>query len=152
MSGTKALLLAFLIVPFLSAPTLGEEGRVVKQVRFPNEAATVVAAEGDLEPRSIGSYALRIYTYSNPNFPFDRFLTGVVRRRDGLLQDIRFADLDGQGSPEIIVVIRSAGSAGYLSADGFRFHDNTLLPLASVSGLPADADPIDALRRKLVRR
>lgn len=94
------------MVPCLPAPTLAEQGRIVKQVRFSDRTATVVVAEGDLEPRSIGSYAVRIYAFINPDFPFDKLVTGIIRPRDGVVEEVKFADLDGHGSPEIVVVIR----------------------------------------------
>src|SRR5262245_4741611 len=44
-------------------PALGaEEGaRLVKKAPFPGSPQIAVVAEGDFEPRSIGSYSLRIY-------------------------------------------------------------------------------------------
>ncbi|MFM8753329.1 MAG: PliI family lysozyme inhibitor of I-type lysozyme [Phenylobacterium sp.] len=104
-----------------------------------------VADEGEGEPRSIGSYALRLYKAGDPSFPFDAFAAGAVRPRDGRLEALKFADIDRDGRPEVIVVSRSAGSGGYLSVDAFRFQKDALVLAASKSGLPADADPVAAL-------
>jgi Periplasmic lysozyme inhibitor of I-type lysozyme len=110
-----------------------------------------VVAEGEFEPRSIGSYSLRVYSGVPAEFPTDRFLTGIIRPRNGMLESVKFADLDGDGHAEIIVAVRSVGSGGYLSADAFRFEGTSLQLLASVSGLDKHADPVDALRNKVER-
>jgi PliI/PliC-like inhibitor of I-type lysozyme len=120
--------------------------------RDAGRASIVVVAEGDFEPRSVGSYSLRAYAGTNPRFPYDIFLAGTVRPRDGTVEDVRFSDVDRDGSPEIIVVIRSAGTGGYLSADAFQLHGTVLTLLEAVSGLAKDADPIRALEAKLANR
>ncbi|MCA3724112.1 MAG: hypothetical protein IM664_07100 [Phenylobacterium sp.] len=104
-----------------------------------------VADEGEGEPRSTGSYALRLYKAGDPSFPFDAFLAGAIRPRDGTLEALKFADIDRDGAPEILVVARSAGSGGYLAVDAFRFHKGVLALAASKSGLAADADPVAAV-------
>ena len=49
--------------------------------------------------------------------------------------------------PEIIVMVRSAGSGSYLSAYAFGVvQQKTLVPVARVTGLPATADPVAALK------
>jgi hypothetical protein len=108
-------------------------------------AVNVVADEGEGEPRSTGSYALRLYKSGDPSYPFDVFVGGAVRARDGTLEALKFADLNRDGKNEIIVVVRSAGSGGYLSADAFRLQKGALVLAASKSGLPADDDPVAEL-------
>jgi len=108
-------------------------------------AVNVVADEGEGEPRSTGSYALRLYKSGDPSFPFDAFVAGAVRARDGTLEALKFADLNRDGKNEIIVVVRSAGSGGYLSADAYRLQKGALALVASKSGLPANADPVAEL-------
>jgi hypothetical protein len=56
--------------------------------------------------------------------------------------------LDGDDNTEIIVVIRSVGSGGYLSADAFRFRAGSLEWVVSVSDLEKEGDTIQALRDK----
>lgn len=108
-------------------------------------AVNVVADEGEGEPRSTGSYALRLYKSGDPSYPFDAFVAGAVRARDGTLEALKFADLNRDGKNEIIVVVRSAGSGGYLSADAYRLQKGALVLAASKSGLPANADPVAEL-------
>ena len=141
-------------VMFGACATLGADrgARVVKQEVIPGGSAIVVVAEGDFEPRSVGSYSVRAYTAANPRFPFDDFIAGTVRPRDGTVDFVGFSDLDHDGSPEIIVLIRSAGSGAYLSADAFQLRGTVLMLLETVSGLAKDADPIRALEAKLTHR
>lgn len=108
-------------------------------------AVNVVADEGEGEPRSTGSYALRLYKSGDPSYPFDVFVAGAVRAREGTLEALKFADLNRDGKNEIIVVVRSAGSGGYLSADAYRLQKGALVLAASKSGLPANADPVAEL-------
>ena len=112
----------------------------------------MVVTEGQCESRSTGSYSLRVYAGTNPRFPHDDFVTGTVRARDGAVEQIRFSDLDDDGLPDIIVTMRSVGTGGYLSADAFRLRGRVLMLLGSVTGLPKDADPIDALKAQLTSR
>ncbi|TVS10466.1 MAG: hypothetical protein EA424_25265 [Planctomycetaceae bacterium] len=60
--------------------------------------------------------------------------------------------MDRDGLPDIIVVVRTAGTGGYLSAEAFRLRGTVLTLLGSVSGLPGDADPVRALEARLAHR
>lgn len=108
-------------------------------------AVNVVADEGEGEPRSTGSYALRLYKSGDPSYPFDAFVAGAVRARDGTLEALKFADINRDGKNEIIVVIRSAGTGGYLSADAFRVQKGVPVLVGSKSGLASNADPVAEL-------
>ena len=108
----------------------------------------LVIAEGDFEPQSIGSYALRIYGGSSKEFPTDDFIVGLIRPRNGTIEAVRFDDIDGDDRAEIVVIIRSVGSGGYLSADAFRYRARSLEWVVSVAALDKAADPIRALRDK----
>jgi hypothetical protein len=138
-------------VLFGASAALGADGgaRAVKQAVIPGGSTIVVVAEGDFEARSIGSYSVRVYGAANPRFPFDDFIAGTVRPRDGTIDHIGFADLDRDGSPELVVIIRSAGTGAQLSADAFRLRGTVLMLLESVSSLANDTDPIRALETKL---
>ena len=115
---------------------------------MPSSPEVVVVAEGDFEPRSVGSYALRVYGGRSNEFPVDDFIVGLVRPRNGIVEALRFDDLDGDDKPEIVVVFRAVGSGGYVSADAFRYRNGSLEFIASVSDLDKKADPIQALRGK----
>ena len=112
---------------------------------------TAVIAEGDLEARSIGSYSVRIYSRQSAQANDDTtfFSAGIVRARDGTIEKVFLADLGNGGSPSLVVVIRSAGSGGYLSADAFTIGKNTVVLRASVAGLAANADAVVALKSSL---
>lgn len=141
MKTTALLLLACAI----SLPARAADNEhIVKTATYPPTQAAIVVAEGDLEPRSIGSYSIRVYDKNDPAFPYDRFAAGLIRPRDGTIESLRVADIDGDGTPEIVVVLRSSGSGGYQSADAFRVDGKSLTFVRSVSGLEANADPVRA--------
>jgi hypothetical protein len=126
----------------------GRNLRFVKKFQIPGSPEVLVIAEGDFEPRSIGSYALRVYGGSSKKFPTDDFVVGLIRPRNGTVEAVRFDDIDGDERPEIVVIIRAAGSGGHLSSDAFRYRNGSLELIASASGLDKAADPIRALRDK----
>jgi hypothetical protein len=145
----KRLIIASAVF-FLAGLAYGSDRdpRFVEKFPVPGSPEVVVVAEGDFEPRSAGSYALRVYGGASKNFPTDDFVAGVVWPRNGIVEGVRFNDLDGDDNTEIIVVIRSAGSGGYLSADAFRFRAGSLEWVVSVSDLEKEGDTIQALRDK----
>ena len=119
--------------------------------RLPGTTLIVTATGEPREPRSTGSYALRLYAPFDPAWPYDNYAAGAVRPRDGALADLLFGDLDGDAAPDIVVVVRSGGSGGYFSADGSLVRTQRLTFAGHVLGLSAPADPIIQLQR-LVRR
>lgn len=125
-----------------------EPARIVRAV-LPGTTTTVVVAEGQFEPRSVGSYSLRIYAGANPRFPYDDFIAGTVRQRDGVVESVVFSDINGDRALEIVVIMRSAGTGNYRSADAFDFQGNILSLIESVAGLAKDADPVRALAAKV---
>ena len=116
---------------------------------MPGSLEVLVVAEGDFEPRSIGSYALRVYRSTSKKFSTDEFVVGLIRPRNGTVEAVRFDDVDGDDRPEIVVIIRSVGSGGYLSADAFRYGSGSLEFIGSISGLDKAADPIGVFREKV---
>lgn len=118
---------------------------------WPGTTLNVVVDEGAAEPRSIGSYAVRLYDGRRGATPHDAYVTGVVRPRDGTLANVDFADLDGDGSAELVVITRSAGSGGYLAADAFRLRYGLLSRVSGVEGLAPSADVVSALRKAAAR-
>ena len=134
-----------------SAAAQGAGGARELRAAWPGTALNVVVDEGAAEPRSIGSYAVRLYDGRRGAAPHDAYVTGIVRPRDGTLSKVDFADLDGDGAAELVVVTQSAGSGGYLAADAFRLRHGVLARVAGVEGLAPSADPVAALRKTASR-
>jgi len=112
----------------------------------------VVIAEGEREPRSIGSYTIRLYSGRNRDFPYDDFLAGMVRVRNGFVERVAREDLDDDGAQEVIVIIRHAGSGSYLSADAFTVTEKAVFLSGTVASLAPDSDPVTELRKKTGRK
>jgi hypothetical protein len=125
--------------------------RFLTKVKLPS-GQTAVVAEGDFEARSIGSFSVRLYDAAPSGDETTFFRAGVVRSRDGTVEKVLLADIDGDRRPEIIVLVRSAGTGGYLSAQAFAFDKQRLIFRAAVEGLPPDAEPIATLRSSIRKR
>ena len=123
--------------------------RFAKWFHIPGGSEVVVVAEGEFEPRSVGSYALRVYGGAAKKFPTDDFIVGVIRPRNGIIEAVRFESVDGDDRREIVVIMRAVGSGGYVSADAFRYRKGSLEWVASVADLDKRLDPIQALRDKI---
>lgn len=118
--------------------------RTVIETLGPTRRAVV--AEGDFEPRSLGSYSIRLYELADPRFPYDRFVAGRVMPREGTLEAVRWERVDGDALPDLVVIIRSVGTGGFLYSDAFTERDGKLERIAAVRELPKDADVLRALR------
>lgn len=136
-----------LAIVVLASATLGpaealkpDPHRLALRVALPT-GQVATAIEGEHEPRSTGSYALRIYAPSDPQFPQDRFVAGVVRPRDGTLEDLRVDDVDRDGQPEVLVLVRNAGSGGFLQVDAYTITNDGPTLVVSLHDLPHDAVP-----------
>lgn len=134
-----------------TATAADNNGRVIKSALHPQSKGMVVVAEGDYEPRSIGSYTLRIYAKNDPAYPYDEFVTGTVRQRNGTIESLKFADLDRDGAQEIIVTTRYVGSGNYVTVDAYRLRKKNLQLLTSIAGMDASKDAIQALKQKLAK-
>jgi hypothetical protein len=140
-------ILALAVVLFASgALHAAEAERFVTKVKLPSGQVAVVA-EGDFEARSIGSFSVRLYDAAPPEDEATFFRTGQVRARDGTIEKVVVADITGDQRPEIVVIVRSAGTGGYLSAHAFAFDKQRLTFHSAAEGLPSDADPIAVLRK-----
>jgi hypothetical protein len=146
----KTMLIASFGVVLAGALAYGGERdlRFAKMFPIPSLSEWIAVAEGDFEPRSIGSYAVRLYRGGSKG-PMDDFVAGTIRPRNGTVEAVRFDDIDGDGGAEIVVIVRVVGSGGYLSADAFRYRAGSLELVGSVSDLDKEADPISALRGRL---
>lgn len=109
------------------------------------EGLTAVVAEGEGEPRSVGSYSVRVYEARNGDNDRDFFVTGLIFARDGFLVDLDLVDIDGDQNPDLIVSFESAGSGSYLTAHAWRLLDNKLSSVAMVEGLAPGTDVTQAL-------
>lgn len=108
-------------------------------------------AEGDFEARSIGSFSVRLYEAAAAPDETAFFTSGLVRARDGVIEKVILADVDGDQQQEIVVIARSVGTGNYLSAQAFAIAKDKLIVRAVVEGLAADADPVAALRKSRKR-
>lgn len=148
-------IIALFIAVFASAAIHAEAGvdRFIQKVKLPSEL-TAVVADGDFEARSIGSFSVRLYSSENaqPGDDTTFFVTGVIRERDGSIEKVELADIDGDGKPEIIVTVRCVGTGSYLSAHAFAFDKKHLWLRASVADLAKDADPVAALKNAKLKK
>lgn len=142
-----APILTSISIYVLFNPAYAEIPRFIKQIQLPDNGNVIQVAEGDNEPRSIGSYAIRLYGGANPDFPLDDFITGLIYPRNGTVERVVNTDLNGDGVSEVVVIIRSAGSGGYLSADAFSWQNKTLKRIHSIRDLTPKDDPLAALKR-----
>ena len=125
-----------------------EPDRFITKVKLPS-GQTAVVAEGDFEARSTGSFSVRLYDAAPPEDETTFFRAGLIRVRDGTIEKVVLADVDGDQRLEIIVYVRSAGTGGYLSSHAFGYDKKRLVLRAAVEGLPPQADPVAALRKSI---
>ncbi|WOQ12301.1 PliI family lysozyme inhibitor of I-type lysozyme [Aeromonas media] len=136
------LTLGLLTLPLASQAADG----LFKQLTLPS-GQVVTVSEGRGEPASTGSYDVRLYSGANPQFPLDQFIDGKVLPRDGGIKELKLLDLNGDKQPELIVVVESAGSGSYLSADAFTINPQEGLDSFNhVEGLAPNEDVIQALK------
>lgn len=146
---TKILMLLMFLV-LLATVTAAEPASPVLKLTLPT-GQTVVVAEGELEARSIGSFSVRLYQAAAAPDETTFFLSGIIRPRDGVLENAFVADVVGDAQPEIIVIARSVGTGSYQSAYVFEFTENTLRFRTQLDGLAAEEDPIAALRNSAAK-
>ena len=143
----QLLLLAIMVL--LNVPAIAADSdRYVGQFKLPT-GQIVMVDEGENEPRSIGSYSVRIYSGAMAEYPFDDFVTGIILPRDGVVEKVLLEDLDGDNLSEIIVTQRSVGSGSYLALDAVQFKDKLIKVLISIKGLDPYSDPVTKLKEKL---
>jgi hypothetical protein len=140
-----AIWLAGLLLANAVIASANPDGAFVDDIILP-DGKVVVVAEARLEPRSIGSYSIRLYSGTDPEYPYDDFLTGVVVPRDGTVERIGLADIDGDGVAELVVVTRSVGSGSYGSARAFSVTAEDITQVVQVEGIAPDRDPVEQLK------
>lgn len=146
----KVWVTAMALLLATSVPAVAQDRFVAKLTLTTGQ--TVVVAEGDFEARSIGSFSVRLYEAAAPPNETTFFTSGLVRARDGVVEKVILADVDGDQRQEIVVIVRSAGTGGYLSAHAIAVVDDRLVFRSAVDGLAADADPVAVLRTSGGRR
>ena len=95
------------------------------------------------EPGDAGSYDIRLYDGALPKS--SRYVCGLVVPRNGRLRGVVLADVDHDGTKEIVVILSSADRK--VSANAFKYGNRKLLLASSVSRLDKSDDPVRALSR-----
>jgi hypothetical protein len=103
-----------LLVLCLSVVATAEEGRFQQSLALDNGSYLVIA-EGQREPRSIGSYSLRLYSGRNPRFPYDDFLTGLILPREGYIEAIKVIP---PSDPKLPPSHPGGAGGGWLGSEG----------------------------------
>jgi len=121
--------------------------RFIKILKLPSGQTSVIS-EGEFETRSIGSFSVRLYEAATTGDETTFFTSGLISARDGFIEKVVLSDINGDSQPEVIVVARSAGTGGYLSAHAFTISsDQKLILISIVEGLHPEADPVLALMK-----
>lgn len=109
----------------------------------------LVVEESSLEPRSIGSYSLRLYSGENPKFPYDRFIAGLVHERDGVIESA--SELAPEKCPDCVAVcMRSVGTGNAVTRHVYTYGNNRLWlqsSSASAGSNPTCGDAEDFRKR-----
>ncbi|PKI15831.1 PliI family lysozyme inhibitor of I-type lysozyme [Colwellia sp. 12G3] len=147
---TKIFALATIILLLGTLPAMASD-RFIKKLTLPS-GQTIVISEGEFEARSIGSFSIRLYQTAPAGDETTFFISGLINARDGFIEKAILSDIDSDNKPEVIVIIRSAGTGGYLSAYAFEISNDQKMNLISkVEGLQAEANPISALKKPRAR-
>ncbi|BET97230.1 PliI family lysozyme inhibitor of I-type lysozyme [Xenorhabdus taiwanensis] len=138
----KVIVIPTLITLMLSTPANAREGKLIK---LPDKRFAILS-EGDLENASSGSYSIAIFKDKD----LIEFETGGVFERDGsVFEDngtprIKFADIDGDGTKELIVSKLTAGSGNYLEVDALKITKKNVKLLTRIY-INGNNDPIKSL-------
>jgi hypothetical protein len=138
--------LTAMVLLFTTSVHSAAQDRFVFKLTLPT-GKTVVIAEGDFEVRSIGSFSVRLYEAAAAPDETTFFTSGLIRARDGVVEKVMLADINGDKQQEIVVTVRSVGTGSYLSAHAFAVVKDKLVFITAVEGLAADADIVRALCR-----
>jgi hypothetical protein len=130
-------------------PADATDARWVERVTLADGRAVVVS-EGDLEPRTEGSYTVSLYAHGGSE-PTGRFVAAITRPRDGRIERLLWHDFDRDGRAELVVVMRGEDAAAPVSADAYSFGRNRIARRAGVARLAPDADPVRALAPRVRR-
>ncbi len=106
----------------------------------------MVVAEGDYEARSIGSFSVRLYEAAADPDETTFFISGLIRARDGVVEKVISADINGDEQQDVVVVVRTVGTGNYQSAYAFAIVSDEVVFCTAVEGLAPDIDIVAALR------
>ena len=97
---------------------------------------------------------MRLYSSENgqPGDDTTFFVAGLLLKRDGCIEKVALADIAGNGTFELVVMVCNAGTAQYLFAAAFGFDQKRLWLYVSAADLPKEADPIAALKKARMKR
>lgn len=98
-----------------------------------SDGRLLVVEEQSLEPRSMGSYGVRLYGVRNPEYPYDDFLAGLIHARDGVLTSARELEATG-GQQRVLITLRSVGSGSYASYHLLLISDNNIELIENPAG------------------
>ncbi|AYA39962.1 PliI family lysozyme inhibitor of I-type lysozyme [Xenorhabdus nematophila] len=138
-----AIAISSLIALSLSTQAIAKDGTLIN---LPDKRFAVLSV-GDLESASIGSYSIAVFKDKD----LTEFETGRVFARDGSVFDdsnkprIVFADINNDGSKELVVSKLSAGSGNYLEVDALQITDKNVKLLARIN-IKGKNDPVKSLR------
>lgn len=145
-------LIALILLLGLVACDVGDpkKVRLGNEIVFPwGEGLQVVIEEGRSEPRSLGSYSVRLYQTTDEDNDRDFFITGLIFARDGFLKHAELVDIDDDQQEDLVVIFESAGSGSYLTAHAWRFLDDKLSSIAIVEGLSPGSNVQAALTAQI---
>ena len=106
---------------------------------------TGVARDGGDRRASHRELRRELYVPPGPDWPYAP-CAGLVRRRDGVIEHLLAEDIDGDGRADAIVIVKSVGSGGYLSATAFAVDRESMRLPGEVHGPSSGADPVTALQ------
>ena len=120
-----AFLLLCTLVAAIGAARARADGGLFQESLTLDSGRILVVSEPRLEPRSVGSFSVRLYSGRDARFPYDDFLSGVILPRDGVVERLcpLPAEPDGQ---TVLVMVRSVGTGGYLSGHSLLIQDGSI--------------------------
>ena len=135
-----------------SLSVMADENRFIKSIHVSTNLCLVIS-EGEKEWRSQGSYTVRLHDWvDDKRLPAGAFYSGLVRPRDGTLENVFLIDVDGDGKKDVIVTIRVVGTGAYQSADAFKIQGEELTLLAHVQDLLPTANVVTALKKQIAAK
>ncbi|WP_108652766.1 PliI family lysozyme inhibitor of I-type lysozyme [Dongshaea marina] len=139
--------LSWLLLSHIAGAVVLNDG-FVQKLKSPDTEQILSIAEGEFEPRSGGSYSVRLYDGESSIAEPNQYISGLIQPRDGFIARAEFVDLNGDGHSELVVVIHSA-TGNHLSADAYSYDENSLKLLVSAGEMSSHTNPLQVLRSKL---